>query len=78
MKTRVPAAAGLVLLLISAGTLVSCKKSPEQARQGQAAPGTTEALPAPNPDRNAYFGEDHIHTSWSVDAWVMGNRTHRS
>ena len=29
----------------------------------------------PNPDRNAYFGEEHIHTSWSVDAWVMGNRT---
>ena len=21
-----------------------------------------------NPDRNAYFGEEHIHTSWSVDA----------
>jgi len=35
------------------------------------------ALPAfgdPNPDRDAYFGETHIHTSWSVDAWVMGNR----
>ena len=28
----------------------------------------------PNPERNAYFGETHIHTSWSVDAWVMGNR----
>ena len=27
-----------------------------------------------NPDRDAYFGETHIHTSWSVDAWVMGNR----
>ena len=27
-----------------------------------------------NPERNAYFGEEHIHTSWSVDAWVMGNR----
>jgi hypothetical protein len=28
----------------------------------------------PNLDRDAYFGETHIHTSWSVDAWVMGNR----
>jgi hypothetical protein len=35
-----------------------------------AAPG----LAQPNPERNAYFGETHIHTSWSVDAWVMGNR----
>jgi len=26
-----------------------------------------------NPDRNAYFGETHQHTSWSVDAWLFGN-----
>lgn len=23
--------------------------------------------------RKAYFGEQHIHTSWSVDAWLFGN-----
>ena len=34
----------------------------------------TEPAPPRNPDRNAYFGEEHIHTSWSVDAWLMGNR----
>ena len=27
-----------------------------------------------NPDRNAYFGETHLHTSWPVDAWLFGNR----
>jgi uncharacterized protein DUF3604 len=32
------------------------------------------ALAQRNPERDAYFGETHIHTSWSVDAWVMGNR----
>jgi len=26
-----------------------------------------------NPDRNVYFGETHLHTSWSMDAWLMGN-----
>ena len=26
-----------------------------------------------NPERNAYFGETHIHTSWSFDAFVFGN-----
>ncbi len=31
-------------------------------------------LAQPNPDKNAYFGEEHIHTSWSVDAWIFGNR----
>jgi len=27
-----------------------------------------------NPLRDAYFGETHIHTSWSLDAWLFGNR----
>ena len=26
------------------------------------------------PDRDAYFGETHIHTSWSLDAWLLGNQ----
>jgi hypothetical protein len=26
-----------------------------------------------NPDRNAYFGETHQHTSWSFDAFIFGN-----
>jgi hypothetical protein len=25
-----------------------------------------------NPDRNAYFGETHLHTSWSADARLLG------
>lgn len=47
--------------------------TPPAAAQPVAAP-VSAAAPQPNPDRNAYFGETHIHTSWSVDAWVMGNR----
>ena len=27
----------------------------------------------PNPERNAYFGETHVHTSWSLDAFALGN-----
>ena len=50
--------------------VVAAAASPAQpaAAQAPTPPGQ------PNPDRNAYFGETHIHTSWSVDAWVMGNR----
>jgi hypothetical protein len=33
----------------------------------------SEVTAEPNPERNAYFGEQHIHTSWSVDAWLFGN-----
>jgi hypothetical protein len=34
------------------------------------------ALPAgaqENPDRDAYFGQTHQHTSWSLDAYIIGN-----
>ena len=75
MKSKVAATVGLALVLLSIGVLVSCNKSqaPQQAQQaGQAA--STEERVEKNPDRNAYFGEEHIHTSWSVDAWIFGNR----
>jgi len=36
----------------------------------QAAP--PPAIPS-NPDRNVYFGQTHNHTSWSLDAYVIGN-----
>ena len=31
------------------------------------------AVAQKNPDRNAYFGETHVHTSWSLDAFAIGN-----
>src|SRR5271168_129582 len=76
MKSRVAVTATLALALISILTLASCKKkAPEQAQQaGATAPAQTQERVEKNPDRNAYFGEEHIHTSWSVDAWLMGNR----
>ena len=29
--------------------------------------------PERNPDREAFFGETHQHTSWSFDAYIFGN-----
>lgn len=33
----------------------------------------TAALAQGNPERSAYFGETHVHTSWSFDAYIFGN-----
>ena len=30
-----------------------------------------------NPEREAFFGETHVHTSWSLDAFSVGNRRSR-
>ena len=68
---------GTGILVVGLFALAACEqgKAPEsqQAQFSNAAASAEERL-RPNPDRNAYFGEEHIHTSWSVDAWVIGNR----
>jgi Protein of unknown function (DUF3604) len=78
MKARVTSTAALAVAFLSIGATVSCKKAeaPQPAQTAGQTAQTSNAGPPPerNPDRNAYFGEEHIHTSWSVDAWLMGNR----
>ena len=75
MKRTVAATAGLALMLLSIGALVSCEKpkAPQQAQQAGGAAAPAEERVEKNPDRNAYFGDEHIHTSWSLDAWIFGN-----
>jgi len=51
---------------------------PEEQTEGSpATPGTSiaerEAQVASNPLRDAYFGELHIHTAYSLDAYIFGN-----
>lgn len=71
-------AACAVLLLLAFQT--SCKdteatvKKPESLGGVSLSQPTTEAS-APNPLRNAYFGDLHLHTSYSMDAFAFGTRT---
>jgi hypothetical protein len=36
-------------------------------------PASAPRLEEKNPNREAYFGETHVHTSWSFDAYIFGN-----
>ena len=43
---------------------------PAHVATNSAAPVAVEHYP----DREAFFGDEHLHTGWSLDAWVFGNR----
>ena len=47
------------------------RESPDDCGGGE--PCVGPAVAQKNPDRNAYFGETHVHTSWSLDAFALGN-----
>ncbi len=80
LGSRFGTAALVASALVTLGACEQSAPAPEpkkaEAPAAAARPVASPAAqaPQPNPERNAYFGETHIHTSWSVDAWVMGNR----
>lgn len=68
----VAAAAALCLALAAAGCARDdAAPSAAEMRQVQADAG----LPPPNPERNAYFGDLHLHTGYSTDAFLLMTRT---
>jgi hypothetical protein len=84
MKTFVKV---VVLMSASIGLMVACKSSgtdkaetttpvATKAPAEKAAPAkpAQAARPKPNPLRNVYFGEQHLHSEMSPDAYAMGVR----
>jgi Protein of unknown function (DUF3604) len=76
--TRRLAATVAVIALLTLGACQKKESGPPPQKKSEADDAATKAAaapaPQPNPERNAYFGETHVHTSWSLDAWLFGNR----
>lgn len=68
------AALALALSACSQGQQVPANDtSQSQAAASAAAVAQQEAAVARNPQRNAYMGELHLHTAYSLDAYIFGN-----
>jgi hypothetical protein len=56
--------------------LVACSSSTPPPPKAEAPPPPAASdRPPPNPERNAYFGNVHVHTGWSFDAFTNGSKT---
>jgi hypothetical protein len=60
--------------VIAAAPSVKAQISSTGAAGSPVAATIIDGKQSENPDRNAYFGELHIHSSWSLDAYVFGTR----
>lgn len=62
MKSRIDLRSPLALIVGSILAIASATPA-----------SSADSLPPPNPDRDVFFGQTHLHTSWSLDAYVIGN-----
>lgn len=68
----------IFLLLCCAGYFLACNTPSDEAANGKSAEAKATSMARTadyNEDKNAYFGDLHVHTSWSFDAFIYNVRT---
>jgi len=75
MKRKVLIAVVCIGSVVVLGACRQTEKGPSDT--AKTAPGVEsqpeqQAVPS-NPDRDVFFGQTHTHTSWSMDAYLIGN-----
>ncbi len=60
-----------VACLLAASLVFGCAASEDATEEP---PAASTSRPAANPERNAYFGDLHVHTKHSFDAYLFGVR----
>jgi len=77
---RVAGSVGCMVVLVA--LQIGCSRSEtkpgisdEPANAAPTSATSTDARPSRNPLRNAYFGDLHLHSGYSMDAFAFGTRT---
>lgn len=85
-RTRVWLAAGALVAVVAGGAAlasgeaskseakVTAKPAPATAHKARMMASAAQHLPGYNPERNAYFGDLHVHTKLSFDAYIFNVR----
>ena len=68
----------VIVAAVTFGAVTRSKTNGGQPRTAETVLAASVSAPAApvdsNRERNAYFGQTHLHTSWSLDAYILGNR----
>ncbi len=64
-----------LFIILAALTIYACGTNVEnETTSSYQSPTSTDAEIQTNPNKNAYFGDIHVHTVLSFDAYIMGTR----